>query len=43
MNLKAITRIPEALSPAMGNTMYLATFNTKKELDAFYTDVLKLK
>ncbi|MCD7729441.1 MAG: ATP-grasp domain-containing protein [Clostridia bacterium] len=39
-NLKAIDRIPEALSAAMGNIMYLATFKTKEELDSFYRNVL---
>ncbi|MCD8309001.1 MAG: ATP-grasp domain-containing protein [Clostridia bacterium] len=38
--LKAIERIPEALSAAMGNTMYLATFKTKEELNSFYRNVL---
>lgn len=38
--LKGIERIPEALSAAMGNTMYLATFKTKEELDMFYHNVL---
>ncbi|MDE7182734.1 MAG: ATP-grasp domain-containing protein [Clostridia bacterium] len=43
MNLKAICRIPDALAPAMGNTMYLANFKTKKELNEFYSDILKIK
>ncbi|MDE5722110.1 MAG: ATP-grasp domain-containing protein [Clostridia bacterium] len=43
MNLKAICRIPDALSPAMGNTMYLANFKTKKELNEFYSDIVKVK
>lgn len=33
-------RIPDALADAMGNQMYLATFPTKEEMDAFYEDVL---
>lgn len=41
--LKAIDRIPDALAPAMGNMMYLANFKTKKELNDFYSDVLKVK
>jgi hypothetical protein len=42
-NLKTIDRIPKALSGAMGDTMYLANFKTKPELDNFYKDVLKVK
>ena len=42
-NLKMVDRIPDVLADAMGNQMYMATFKTKKELDAFYKDVLKLK
>ena len=38
-----VDRIPDVLSDAMGNQMYVATFKTKRELDAFYKDVLKLK
>jgi len=42
-NLKMVDRIPDVLADAMGNQMYMATFKTKKELEAFYKDVLKLK
>ncbi len=42
-NIKTVTSIPDALSAAMGNTMYLATFKTKEEMDNFYSDVLKTK
>ena len=42
-NLKMVDRIPDVLADAMGNQMYMATFKTKRELDAFYKDVLKLK
>jgi hypothetical protein len=42
-HIKMIERIPDALSGAMGNQMYLATFDTQKELDAFYADVTKCK
>lgn len=41
--IKTVTSIPDALSAAMGNTMYLATFKTKEELEQFYGDVLKTK
>ena len=36
--MKMVNRIPDALSGAMGNMMYVATFSTKEELDAFYAD-----
>ncbi len=39
-NMKMVERIPDALSGAMGNQMYLANFDTKEEMDAFYADVL---
>ena len=39
--MKMVDRIPDALSGAMGNQMYVATFPTKEELDAFYADVLQ--
>ena len=42
-NLKAVDRIPDALAAAMGNTMYLANFKTRGEMDAFYKDVLLTK
>jgi len=42
-NMKMVGRIPDVLSDAMGNQMYVAAFKTKKELDSFYKNVLKLK
>lgn len=33
-------RIPDALSGAMGNQMYVATFATREEMEQFYADVL---
>ena len=42
-NMRMVERIPEALSGAMGNQMYLATFKTKREMDHFYRDVLECK
>ena len=42
-NIKMAERIPEVLSGAMGNQMYLATFSTKEELDAFYQDLMKCR
>lgn len=40
-SMKMVSRIPDALSGAMGNQMYVATFKTKKEMDTFYKDLLK--
>ena len=36
--MKMVGRIPDALSGGMGNQMYVATFPTKEEMDAFYYD-----
>ena len=41
--MKMVERIPDVLSDAMGNQMYVATFDTKKELDSFYKNVLKCR
>ena len=35
-----VDRIPNALSGAMGNQMYVATFSTREEMEQFYSDVL---
>ena len=40
-NIKTIDRVPDVLSGAMGNTMYIANFKTKSQMDEFYRDVLK--
>ena len=37
--MKMVERIPEVLSGAMGNQMYVATFATHEEMDQFYADV----
>lgn len=42
-NIKSIARIPQALSAAMGNTMYLAVFRTREELEDFYAEILRPK
>ena len=42
-HIRMVDRIPEALSGAMGNQMYIATFDTKEELDQFYADVTRCK
>ncbi len=39
--LKITDRIPDVLSPAMGNTMFVARLKTKKELNDFYAYVTK--
>lgn len=41
--IKLTGRVPEALSGAMGNTMYIAAFKTKKAMNEFYSEVLKTK
>ncbi|MDO4316056.1 MAG: carbamoylphosphate synthase large subunit [Oscillospiraceae bacterium] len=41
--MKMVDRIPDVLSAAMGNQMYLATFPTKEELDQFYSDILRCR
>ena len=38
--MKMVDRIPEALSGATGNQMYVANFATKEEMDAFYVDAV---
>ena len=38
--MKMVDRIPDVLSGAMGNQMYVATFPTKEAMDEFYRDVL---
>jgi hypothetical protein len=42
-NMRMVGRIPDALSGAMGNQMYVATFPTQEALDGFYADVLACK
>ena len=39
--MKMVDRVADALSGAMGNQMYIATFDTKQQMDEFYNDVLK--
>ncbi len=40
-NMKMVERIPDALSGAMGNQMYVANFDTVEELNAFYADIIR--
>lgn len=42
-NIKAIGRVPQVLSGAMGNIMFIANFKTEEELNTFYSEVLKTK
>lgn len=42
-NLKMAERVPDALSGAMGNQLYIANFDTQEELNSFYKDVTALK
>ncbi len=41
--MKMMERIPDVLSGAMGNQMYVAVFDTREQLDEFYGDILKCK
>ena len=40
-NMKMQGRIPDALSGAMGNTMYVANFQTEEELWVYYKDLME--
>ena len=42
-HMKMVERIPDVLSGAMGNQMYVANFPTKEDMDKFYHDVLLCK
>ena len=39
-HMRMVDRIPEALSGAMADQMYIATFSAREELDAFYADAV---
>ena len=39
--LRMTERMPDALSGAMGNQVYIAAFDTQQELDAFYADAVR--
>ena len=39
-HMRMVDRIPDALSGAMGNQMYVATFPTQEEMDQFYVDAV---
>lgn len=38
-NIKIISRVPKVLSGAMGDTMFIASFGNKKELEDFYYEM----
>ena len=40
-NIKMMERIPDVLSGAMGNQMYVAVFQSREEMDEFYNDILR--
>ena len=42
-HMKMVERIPDALAGAMGNQMYVATFDTENEMNDFYNHVLECK
>ena len=42
-HIKMAERIPDALSGAMGNQFYIATFAEKDQMDAFYADLIQTK
>ena len=39
--MRMMERIPDALSGAMGNQMYMALFPTEEEMNAFYADAVR--
>ena len=41
--MKMVERIPDALSGAMGNQMYVAVFDTEDEMNCFYQDIFQHK
>ena len=41
--MKMAERLPDVLSGAMGNQMYVAVFDTKKELEGFYKNILECR
>ena len=40
-NMRMMDRIPDALSGAMGNQMYVANFATEAEMNAFFSDAVR--
>lgn len=42
-SIRMAERLPDVLSGAMGNQMYVAVFDTKKELEGFYRHILECR
>ena len=42
-HIKMTGRLPETLAAAMGNQIYMAVFDSKEELNAFFDDLLAVK
>jgi hypothetical protein len=42
-NMKSVAKVPQALSGAMGDIMFLATFKTEKQMNEFYKEVCLTK
>ena len=42
-HMKMVDRIPDVLAGAMGNQMYVAVFDTEKQMRSFYEHVLKCR
>ena len=40
-NIRMADRLPDVLAAAMGNQIYIATFQSKREMDNFFQDALK--
>ena len=40
-NLKSVSRIPKALSGAMGDLCFICTFKTQEEMSEFFADAIK--
>ncbi len=43
IHIKMMERVPDVLSGAMGNQMYVAVFKSRKEMNEFYNDILKCR
>jgi len=41
--MRMADRIPDALAGAMGNQMYVATFENREQMDEFYQDILRCR
>jgi hypothetical protein len=42
-HIRMTERIPDVLSGAMGNHMYVAVFSSQAEMDQFYSDILQCR